>query len=78
MNDGIEPTVKQKQIRRIVAWMEAHGGITQQDAYEISITRLPARIDEMRKMGYQICDKWVNGINQFGDRCRWKEYSFDR
>ena len=73
MNE-IEPSVKQRQIRRIVTWMNTHGGITQQDAYQIGITRLSGRIFDMKQLGYQICDKWEHGLNQYNEKCKWKRY----
>ena len=74
MNDDIELSVKKRQIRRIVTWMKAHGGITQQDAYEIGVTRLSGRIYDMKQLGYNIRDKWEHGLNKYNEKCKWKKY----
>ena len=74
MNDGIEPTAKQKQIRRVLDFMRKNGEISQREADSISVKRLAARISDMKRMGYAIGSRWVNGINQYGEKDRYKVY----
>jgi hypothetical protein len=73
-NNDIEPGKKQKQIRRVVEYMKTHPSISQREADTISVKRLSARISDMKVMGYRISDKWVNGVNQYGDPDRYKIY----
>lgn len=32
------------------------------------------RISELRRQGYEILDRWVSGINRYGNHERYKEY----
>jgi hypothetical protein len=74
-NMEIEPTAKQNQIRRVLNYMRTHNGITSYEAItEISVNRLASRICDMKKMGYDITSKWVDGVNKYGERWRAKRY----
>lgn len=71
-----EPTVKQKQIRRVLTYMESHGSITQREASMfLSVERLASRVTDIKRMGYPIVSKWERNQNQFGEPCRYKRYS---
>lgn len=71
-----EPTVKQKQIRRVLTYMESHGSITQREASMfLSVERLASRMTDIKRMGYPIVSKWERNHNQFGEPCRYKRYS---
>jgi hypothetical protein len=60
---------------RIIDYMRTHKGITSQDAFmEFGITRLSARIKELRDMGYDISTIMVDGINRFGEPVRYGLY----
>lgn len=54
------------QCERILAYMDAHGGITQMDANRLRITRLAARIYDLRKRGIDIVEEPVTGRNEYG------------
>lgn len=70
-----EPTIKQKQIRRILAYMEENGSITQQEAsIHLSVERLASRVTDIKRMGYPIKSEWKKKRNQFGEPCRFKRY----
>jgi len=58
------------QCERILAYMDQHGGITQMDANRLSITRLAARIYDLRQRGIEITEEPVTGKNEYGPyRC---------
>ena len=60
---------------RIIKYMKKHKGITSQDAFrELGITRLSARIKELREMGYNISTIMVDGTNRFGEPVRYGLY----
>ena len=60
---------------RIIEYMKTHGGITSQDAFgHLGITRLSARIKELRELGYNITTVMVEGQNRFGEPVRYGLY----
>ena len=60
---------------RIIEYMKIHKGITSQDAFrELGITRLSARIKELRELGYNISTIMVEGTNRFGEPVRYGLY----
>ena len=60
---------------RIIEYMKSHNGITSQDAFiELGITRLSARIKELREFGYNISTIMVDGTNRFGEPVRFGLY----
>ena len=68
-----EPTTKQKQIRRVLTYMESHGSITQREASMfLSVERLASRMTDIKRMGYPIVSQWERNHNQFGEPCRYK------
>jgi hypothetical protein len=51
---------KESQKRAVLKYLRTRGSITTWTAIkELKITRLPARIPELRKQGYLINDAWV-------------------
>lgn len=60
---------------RIIKYMRIHRGITSQDAFrDLGITRLSARIKELRDMGYNISTIMIDGQNRFGEPVRYGLY----
>ena len=60
---------------RIIEYMKEHNGITSQDAFkDLGITRLSARIKELREMGYNISTIMVDGTNRYGESIRYGLY----
>lgn len=60
---------------RIIAYMKKHRGITSQDAFkDLGITRLSARIKELRDSGYNISTIMVDGTNRYGEPIRYGLY----
>jgi len=54
--------------------MSKKGGITTMDAYRRGITRISARIYELRKAGYNIITEPVTGKNRHGKTFRCVRY----
>lgn len=51
---------KQTQRDKVLAYMRKRGGLTVKDAVtELNIMSVPKRIEELRKMGYQIRMDWA-------------------
>lgn len=60
---------------RIIEYMKTHKGITSQDAFrELGITRLSARIKDLRDMGYDIRTLMIEGVNRYGESVRYGKY----
>lgn len=60
---------------RIIKYMKEHGGITSQDAFtHLGITRLSARIKELREMGYNIKTLMIESTNRYGELVRYGLY----
>ena len=60
---------------RIIKYMKEHNGITSRDAFtHLGITRLSARIKELRELGYNISTIMVDGTNRFGEPVRFGLY----
>lgn len=64
---------------RILEYMKKHnGGITSRDAFTcLGITRLSARIKELRELGYDITTIMVDGINRYGEPVRYGLYKLN-
>ena len=63
---------------RIIEYMKKHRGITSQDAFrDLGITRLSARIKELRDMGYDITTIMIDGKNRYGERVRYGLYKLN-
>lgn len=60
---------------RIIEYMIKHNGITSMDAFkDLGITRLSARIKELRESGYNISTIMIDGTNRFGEPVRYGLY----
>lgn len=62
------------QCQRILQFIEDHGSITQMDANRLKITRLAARIYDLKRMGINIAEETVYGRNEYG-AFRYSRYS---
>ena len=74
INEEIEVTAKQRQIRRIVDFLNTHETISQRQADDISVKRLASRIHDMKRMGFVIGSKMVYGKNKYGENDKYKIY----
>ena len=60
---------------RIIEYMKKHNGITSQDAFkDLGVTRLSARIKELRDKGYDIDTVMIDGVNRYGEPVRYGLY----
>jgi hypothetical protein len=60
---------KTTQIQRILAYLAVHGSITQAEADELAVRRLPSRIYDLRRDGYNVIGETVKVKNRFGEAC---------
>lgn len=61
---------------RVLEYMISNGGITSFEAFkELGITRLSARIKDLRDEGVQIERIWETGKNRDGEDVRYCRYS---
>ena len=67
------------QEERILDYMQENGGITQLDAtYELGITRLAARISDLRAHGVQVYGQTVRVKNRYGENTHVTSYSLEK
>lgn len=67
--------MKDSQNAQLIAIMETGRWVTPLEAMEeIGCMRLPARINDMKKLGYEIEDEWVTHTNAQGKTKRFKKY----
>ena len=51
---------KQTQRDKVLSWLRTHGTLTVKDAVtELNIMSVPKRVEELRRMGYQIRMDWA-------------------
>lgn len=55
--------------------MREHGGITSLEAFNLGVTRLSARIKDLRTSGHRIDGKTVAVKNRHGDTCHVTRYT---
>lgn len=68
--------MKTNQIERILEYMKKFGTITDKNARDdLGIQRLGARIYDLKKMGYDITDRWIAVKNRFGETVHIKQYT---
>lgn len=60
---------------RIINYIRQFGSISSFEAYaNLGITQLGARIDQLKKEGYEFKTEWETGQNRFGERTDYKRY----
>lgn len=63
------------QNERIHEYLKKHGSITTKDAYEqLGVTRLSARIYELKEQGVKIEKKAEKSRNRFGETCYYDRF----
>lgn len=65
----------QKQM--IKEYMEEHGGITPMEAFHFGVTRLAARIAELRADGYRIKTTTILSKNRYGRTVAYAQYNLE-
>lgn len=60
---------------RIINYIRQFGSISSWEAYsDLGITQLGARIDQLKKEGYEFKSEWVSNKNRFGEKTEYKRY----
>ena len=62
------------QAQKILMFIKKHGSITTLEAFRLGITRLAARVLEMRERGIDIRREMVTVLNRDGEKCRVARY----
>jgi len=63
------------QIQRILNYLEAGNTITTLNAFnELGITRLAARVHELKRQGHPINKKTISVTNRYNEKCSVAEY----
>lgn len=63
------------QCELILRYLKKHGSITTYESYsKLFITRLPSRIWDLKKRGYEFDEAWVTKKNIYGKTVSFKKY----
>ena len=67
--------MKITQKDRILEYIRKFGSISSFEAYaNLGITQLGARIDQLKKEGYEFKTEWESNTNRFGEKTEYKRY----
>lgn len=67
--------MKITQKERIVEYIRKFGSISSWEAYsDLGITQLSARIDQLKKEGYEFKTEWEQSKNRYGETVAFKRY----
>ena len=67
--------MKTTQKDRILEYIRNFGSISSFEAYaDLGITQLGARIDQLKKEGYEFKTEWESNTNRFGEKTEYKRY----
>ena len=67
--------MKITQKDRILQYIREFGSISSWEAYqELGITQLGARIDNLKKEGYQFRTEWESSTNRYKEKVEYKRY----
>ena len=70
------PNEKMTQKERVLVYMKTFGAISTWEAFrDLGVTRLSARIAEIKEMGYDVETEFASGKNRFGQTVSWARYS---
>jgi len=66
------------QANRVLEYLEKGQSITPLDAWkELGITRLAARVHELKRDGYVIDKKLISVTNRYSEKCNVAEYTME-
>ena len=69
------PEKRPTQCKRILRYLRHHSWITKwQAGYELGIMAFNRRLSDLKEMGYVIEDEWVERMNEWGEKVRFKKY----
>lgn len=66
------------QCEAVLDYMTKNGGITAMEAYEIGITRISARIFDLRRQGYEIAEENHAVKTRYGRTAHYVRYYLKR
>ena len=67
--------MKITQRERIIGYIREFGSISSWEAYsDLGITQLGARIDQLKKEGYEFKTEWESKKNRYGESVTFKRY----
>ena len=67
--------MKHNQRQKVLNYIKKWGSITSFEAYsELGVTQLGARIDKLKKEGYEFVTEWVTKKNRDGEPVSFKKY----
>lgn len=67
--------MKTTQKDRILEYIRNFGSISSFEAYaDLGITQLGARIDQLKKEGFEFRTEWESNTNRFGEKTDYKRY----
>ena len=67
--------MKIPQKQRVIDYINKFGSISSWEAYsDLGITQLGARIDQLKKEGYNFKTEWESSKNKIGDKTEYKRY----
>lgn len=67
--------MKVTQKERIIEYIREFGSISSWEAYsDLGITQLGARIDQLKKEGYEFKTEWESKKNRYGETVNFKRY----
>jgi hypothetical protein len=74
-DQDLSEITKSKQIKRVIEYLKTHESISAYQAVRYLSIGSPRKIfSDMRKKGINLQDKWVNGVNKYGEKWRAKQY----
>ena len=66
---------KQTQEARVLEYMKDFGSISTWEAFrDLGVTRLASRIHDLSRKGHEICSKYYEDTNRYGETVRYKRY----
>lgn len=67
------------QAEMIVEYIDKFGSITSKDAFnDLGVTRLSARVADLKREGYAFEEEWESSKNRFGETVSYKRFSFKK
>lgn len=67
------------QAEMIVEYIDKFGSITSRDAFnDLGVTRLSARVADLKREGYAFEEEWESSKNRFGETVSYKRFSFKK
>lgn len=68
--------MKTSQKQRVIDYIKQFGSISSWEAYsDLGVTQLGARIDQLKKEGYEFKTEWESTKNRYGENTTYKRYS---